>query len=56
MRIAVGVGSEEGNLENISVVPIQHAEGSEISELMFTIAPHDLSPRISDFVGDLSKT
>ena len=56
MRIAIGVGSEEGNLENISIVPVQHAEGLEISEPIFTIAPHDLSPRINDFVGDLSKT
>ena len=56
VRIAIGVGSEEGNLENISIVPVQHAEGLEISEPIFTIAPHDLSPRINDFVGDLSKT
>ena len=56
VRIAVEVGSEEGNLENLSVVPVQHAEGSEISEPKFTKAPHILCPRISDFVGDLSKT
>ena len=35
---------------------VQHAKGSEILELMFTKVPHDLSLRISDFVGDLSKT
>ena len=56
VRIAVGVGSEEGNLENILVAPVQHVEGSEISEPLFNKAPHDLCPRISDFVGDLCKT
>ena len=56
MRIAVGMGSEEGNFANISVVLVQHAKGSKISESMFTKVPHDLSLRISDFVGDLSKT
>ena len=56
VRIAVGEGSEEGNLENLLVVPTQHAEGFEISELKFTNVPHALCPRISDFVGDLSKT
>ena len=35
---------------------VQHAEGSKILESMFTKVPHDLSLRISDFVGDLSKT
>ena len=56
MRDAVGMGSEEANFETISIVSAQHVEGSKISKSMFTRAPHDLGPRISDFDGDLSKT
>ena len=43
---AVGMESEKGSI----------AKGSEKSEPIFTKAPHDFGPTISDFVGDLGKT
>ena len=53
---AVGMGSEKGNIETNLVVSSQHAEGSKKTKPIFTEAPHDFGPRISDYVGDLSKT
>ena len=49
MSDAVGMGSEEGNIEGISVVSSLHAEGLENTKPTFTKSAHD-------FVGDLSKT
>ena len=34
----------------------KQAEGSEKTEQIFTKAPHDFGPTISDYVGDLSRT
>ena len=51
---AEGVESVKEYTESIG--SSQHAVGSENTEPLFTKWPHEFGPRISDFVGDLSKT
>ncbi|KAF3965953.1 hypothetical protein CMV_009903 [Castanea mollissima] len=54
--VAAGMGSEEVIFEADSVKSSQQAVGSEKTEQLSTVAPLDFGPRISDYVGNLSRT
>ncbi|KAF3963292.1 hypothetical protein CMV_012303, partial [Castanea mollissima] len=54
--VAAGMGSEEVTFEADSVKFSQQAVGSEKTEQLSTVAPLDFGPRISDYVGNLSRT
>ncbi|KAF3960326.1 hypothetical protein CMV_014955 [Castanea mollissima] len=54
--VAAGMGSEEVTCEADSVKFSQQAVGSEKTEQLSTVAPLDFGPRISDYVGNLSRT